>query len=42
MMEQLHKKLEDRMMLNRLDPFTVLPLEMADLVIRDFSFKQIV
>jgi F-box/TPR repeat protein Pof3 len=41
-MEQLHKKLEDRMKLNRKDPFTMLPLEMAALVIEYFSFKDIV
>jgi F-box/TPR repeat protein Pof3 len=41
-MEQLHKKLEDRMNLNRKDPFTMLPLEMAALVIEHFSFKNIV
>lgn len=42
LMEQLHKKLEDRMMLNRQDPFTMLPLEMAALVIQHLSFKNIV
>ncbi|KAJ5730963.1 uncharacterized protein N7483_005471 [Penicillium malachiteum] len=42
MLEQLHKKLQDRMLLNRKDPFTLLPLEMAMLVIEHFSFKQIV
>jgi F-box/TPR repeat protein Pof3 len=42
MLEQLHKKLEDRMLLNRYDPFTMLPLEIAVLVIQQFSFKQIV
>ncbi|KAJ5979908.1 hypothetical protein N7481_007206 [Penicillium waksmanii] len=41
-MEQLHKKLEDRMNLNRKDPFTMLPLEIAALVIQHFSFKNIV
>lgn len=29
-------------MLNRRDPFTVLPLEIATMVIQEFSFKQIV
>jgi F-box/TPR repeat protein Pof3 len=42
MLEQLHKKLEDRMLLNRHDPFTMLPLEIAVLIIQQFSFKQIV
>lgn len=42
MMEVLHKKLHDRMMLNRNDPFTMLPLELAAIVIRHFSFKNIV
>ncbi|KAJ5734112.1 hypothetical protein N7493_002898 [Penicillium malachiteum] len=42
MLDQLHKKLQDRMLLNRKDPFTLLPLEMAMLVIQHFSFKQIV
>lgn len=42
MIEQLRKKLEDRMMLNRKDPFTILPLEIASMVIQHFSFKQIV
>ena len=42
MIEQLHTKLQDRMMLNRRDPFTVLPLEIATMVIQEFSFKQIV
>ncbi|KAJ5128369.1 hypothetical protein N7526_006535 [Penicillium atrosanguineum] len=42
MMELLHKKLQDRMMLNRNDPFTMLPLELAAIVIQHFSFKNIV
>ncbi|KAJ5464560.1 uncharacterized protein N7458_000246 [Penicillium daleae] len=42
MLEQLHKKLEDRMLLNRHDPFTMLPLEVAMLVVQQLSFKQIV
>ncbi|KAF3384592.1 F-box/TPR repeat protein pof3 [Penicillium rolfsii] len=42
MLEQLHKKLEDRMLSARRDPFTLLPLEVAVLVIKQFSFKQIV
>ncbi|KAJ5175624.1 uncharacterized protein N7482_001501 [Penicillium canariense] len=41
MLQQLHKKLEDRMLLNRRDPFTMLPLEIAVLVVQQFSFKQI-
>lgn len=41
-LEQLHQKLEDRMLVNRQDPFTMLPLEMAAMVIKHFSFKQIV
>ncbi|KAJ5108681.1 hypothetical protein N7456_005356 [Penicillium angulare] len=41
-LEQLHKKLESRMLPNRKDPFTILPFEMAMLVIEQFSFKQIV
>jgi len=42
MLELLHKKLQDRMMLNRKDPFTMLPLEIAAMVIEHFSFKNIV
>ncbi|KAJ5681466.1 uncharacterized protein N7477_001406 [Penicillium maclennaniae] len=42
MMELLHKKLHDRMMLNRNDPFTMLPLEIAAMVIQHFTFKNIV
>lgn len=42
MVEQLHKKLQDRMVLNRKDPFTMLPFEVAAMVIQHFSFKQIV
>ena len=42
MLEQLHNKLQDRMLLNRRDPFTVLPLEITNMVIEYFSFKQIV
>ncbi|KAJ5632150.1 hypothetical protein N7490_008489 [Penicillium lividum] len=42
LLDQLHSKLQDRMLLNKLDPFTVLPFEMAMMVIKDFSFKQIV
>ncbi|KAJ5580189.1 uncharacterized protein N7459_006174 [Penicillium hispanicum] len=42
MLEQLHNKLQDRMLLNKRDPFTLLPLEIANMVIDHFSFKQIV
>lgn len=42
LIEQLRKKLEGRMLLNRKDPFTILPLEIAGMVIQHFSFKQIV
>jgi F-box/TPR repeat protein Pof3 len=40
---QLLKKLQDKLAGgNRRDPFTVLPLEIAELTLRRFSFKQIV
>ncbi|KAJ5782112.1 Tetratricopeptide-like helical [Penicillium paradoxum] len=40
---QLLKKLQDRLAGgSRRDPFTALPLEMADLILQSFSFKQIV
>lgn len=40
---QLLKKLQDKLAGgNRRDPFTVLPLEVAELTLRRFSFKQIV
>ncbi|KAJ5565333.1 hypothetical protein N7513_001575 [Penicillium frequentans] len=42
LLKQLHDKLQDRMLLNRRDPFTVLPFEMAMMVVQHFSFKQIV
>ncbi|KAJ5698180.1 hypothetical protein N7462_000185 [Penicillium macrosclerotiorum] len=42
MLEQLHKKLEDRMLSNRYDPFSMLPLEVAVFIIRHFSFKEVV
>lgn len=42
LIEQLRKKLENRMLLNKKDPFTILPLEIASMVIQHFSFKQIV
>ncbi|KAJ5935742.1 hypothetical protein N7466_005289 [Penicillium verhagenii] len=42
LLQQLHNKLQDRMLLNKRDPFTMLPFEMAMMVIQDFSFKQIV
>ncbi|KAJ5558053.1 hypothetical protein N7535_009543 [Penicillium sp. DV-2018c] len=39
---QLLNKLQDKLAGgNRRDPFTVLPLEMADIILRCFSFKQI-
>ncbi|EKV11510.1 hypothetical protein PDIG_18280 [Penicillium digitatum PHI26] len=42
-LEQLLKKLQDRLAGgNRRDPFTILPLEIAELTLRRFSFKQIV
>lgn len=42
-LEQLLKKLQDKLAGgNRRDPFTILPLEIAELTLRRFSFKQIV
>lgn len=42
-LEQLLKKLQDKLAGgNRRDPFTILPLEIAELTLRHFSFKQIV
>ncbi|KAJ5606868.1 Tetratricopeptide-like helical [Penicillium hordei] len=41
--EQLLNKLQDKLAGgNRRDPFTILPLEIAELTLRHFSFKQIV
>lgn len=42
MIKELHQKFESRMLLNRKDPFTMLPFEIAAMVIQHFSFKQIV
>ncbi|PLB49609.1 hypothetical protein P170DRAFT_510138 [Aspergillus steynii IBT 23096] len=39
---ELHDKLREKMMAKCQDPFTVLPLELARLVIQDFDFKQLV
>lgn len=41
MIKELHQKFESRMFLNRKDPFTMLPFEIAAMVIQHFSFKQI-
>lgn len=42
-LEQLLKKLQDKLAGgNRRDPFTTLPLEIAELTLRHLSFKQIV
>ncbi|KAJ5528575.1 Tetratricopeptide-like helical [Penicillium freii] len=42
-LEQLLKKLQDKLAGgNRRDPFTILPLEIAELTLRHLSFKQIV
>ncbi|KAF7714734.1 Uncharacterized protein PECH_007729 [Penicillium ucsense] len=42
LLEQLHKKLEDRLLGNRFDPFAVLPLEIAMFIINQFSFREMV
>lgn len=43
MITQLLKKLQDKLAGgNRRDPFMILPLEMAVMVLQSFSFKQIV
>ncbi|KAJ5225063.1 hypothetical protein N7468_006288 [Penicillium chermesinum] len=40
-LELMQKKLQNGLMLNRHDPFTILPLEMAIMVLDQFSFRQI-
>lgn len=42
LVEQLHNKLRDKMAAKCHDPFTVLPYEMAVMVLQHFNFKQIV
>ncbi|THC98714.1 hypothetical protein EYZ11_001777 [Aspergillus tanneri] len=42
LIEQLHNKLRDKMTVKCYDPFSVLPLELASLVLQHFEFKQIV
>ncbi|BCR91843.1 Leucine Rich Repeat domain protein [Aspergillus chevalieri] len=42
LVEQLHNKLRDKMSAKLLDPFTVLPLEVAVMILQHFNFKQIV
>lgn len=43
LLEQLLKKLQDKLAGgNRRDPFTILPLEIAELTLQQFSFRQIV
>lgn len=42
-LQQLHDKLQDKMASSKFrDPFDVLPLEIAVMVLRHFNFKQIV
>ncbi|CAL5869272.1 uncharacterized protein PFLUO_LOCUS3500 [Penicillium psychrofluorescens] len=41
-LQQLHDKLYDKMFVNRRDPFTALPLEVAFEILKCFSFKQVV
>ncbi|RJE25838.1 hypothetical protein PHISCL_01814 [Aspergillus sclerotialis] len=40
--EQLHNKLRDKMSEKCHDPFTVLPFEVAELILQQFNFRQIV
>ncbi|CAI7633396.1 unnamed protein product [Penicillium crustosum] len=43
LLEQLLKKLQDKLAGgNRRDPFTILPLELAELTLQQFSFRQVV
>lgn len=42
LLEQLLKKLQDKLAGgNRRDPFTILPLEIAEFTLRHLSFKQV-
>lgn len=38
----MHKNLEYHLRSKRFDPFTMLPLEVAMLIVNRFSFKQVV
>ncbi|KAE8146734.1 hypothetical protein BDV25DRAFT_132689 [Aspergillus avenaceus] len=40
--EQLHNKLRDKLTVKACDPFSVLPLEIATMILQYFDFKQIV
>lgn len=42
LVEQLHSKLRDKMSERLNDPFSILPLEIATMVLRHFNFRQIV
>lgn len=42
LVEQLHSKLRNKMSEKLNDPFSVLPLEIATMVLRYFNFRQIV
>lgn len=40
--EQLHNKLQDKMSVKYLDPFSVLPFEVATMILEHFDFRQLV
>lgn len=42
MVEQLHNKLRDKLSENHYDPFSILPLEVATMVLRHFDYKELV
>ncbi|KKK26834.1 hypothetical protein ARAM_003398 [Aspergillus rambellii] len=42
LVEQLHDKLRDKLVSKCYDPFSVLPLEIANMVVQHFDFRQIV
>lgn len=42
LIEQLHGKLRDKLSEKLNDPFRVLPLEIATMVLQHFNFRQIV
>ncbi|KAL3469440.1 hypothetical protein BJX99DRAFT_73027 [Aspergillus californicus] len=41
-LEQMHKKLQDKLLSGKIDPFSVFPLEIATMVLGHFEFRQIV